>query len=109
MLGRDAAPASVVHTDHVPGRHSGSLAGAFRPRPGPTAVKGESPDAAVARRGSRPYPADMVDAVGHGVARATNSGGPASNPGQAPLGAPYPSLGGTGKETGHPAPAPSQG
>ena len=29
MLGRDAAPASVVDTSHVPGRHSGSLAGAL--------------------------------------------------------------------------------
>ena len=52
MLGRDAAPACVVRS-HVPGRHSGSLAGALRPRPGPTAVKGESPDAAVARRLAR--------------------------------------------------------
>src|SRR4029450_4472991 len=30
-----------------------SLAGALRPRPGPTAVKGESPDTAVARRLAR--------------------------------------------------------
>src|ERR687888_1287335 len=52
LSGRDAAPASVVRS-HVPGRHSGSLAGALRPRPGPAAVKGESPDAAVARRLTR--------------------------------------------------------
>jgi hypothetical protein len=45
LLGRDAAPASVVRS-HVPGRHSGSLTGALRPRQVRQAVKGESPDAA---------------------------------------------------------------
>ena len=48
LLGRDAAPASVVRS-HVPGRHSGSLTGALRPRQVRQAVKGESLDAAVAR------------------------------------------------------------
>ena len=52
-LGRDAVPASVADTAMSPGGTRVASPGHYRPRPGPTAVKGESLDAAVARRLAR--------------------------------------------------------
>jgi hypothetical protein len=81
LLGRDAAPASVVRS-HVPGRHSGSLTRALRPGQVRHAEKGECPNAAVARRLARRMGTHASDPSATDHSR-SNSGGPASNPGHA--------------------------
>ena len=94
--------------------------GHYRPRPGPTAVKGESPDAAVARRLARRISRGASGPLITGCPRQL---GPVwRNPDHASSRRAIPlarrqvyavcaslTAVGTGKETGHPAPAPRQG
>src|ERR1700754_3585139 len=111
MLGRDAVPAGMMpHTSSPRAALGATSPGALRLRAGPTAVGGESRMMPRWRAGWRDASRDM---------RRTRR--PRVKPGgnlradlraiQVPrhLGAPYPSLWGTGKETGHPQPAAEQG
>src|SRR6266542_1972312 len=110
-VGRDAAPAGVADTATSPGGSWNKPSAAHYRRPSsPGPVVGKLPSMPRWRAGWRDAPVQCVGPVGHGsfpkqklredlrAIQVTRH-----------LGAPYPSLGGTGKETGHPAPAQKSG
>src|ERR1700754_2923426 len=111
MLGRDAVPAGVMpHTSSPRAALGATSPGALRLRAGPTAVGGESRMS----RGGAPvgetHPVTCAGPVGHGSSPEENLRADLrAIQVTRHLGAPYPSLWGTGKETGHPSPRKNRG